>query len=511
MKKKVSPEVKEIISHSKKGALLLGYDHINTQHLLLSIVRASDSFAIRVFTSLGVNTKYIIKIIAENISQDEATTAHSERDQLPLNEYAEKALKTMSLEAQMLKDEQVRLEHLVMAILKHPESIGAKVLRNLNVDYDRYKLEVVYLRNETQRAATEDSLKYDDDEDNMRADAFGSKSSQQRKDNPKSKTPVTDNFGRDITKFVNQNRQYATIERDAEIQLIAQMLSKKEKNNVLLIGKSGVGKRAIIEEFTYRIQTNSVYARYFNRVVELDWAVLMMDAKHRGDLEERIRAILDELSRFPKTIILLNQIHIACQFTGKGLFISDILKPVLEYNQFKFIGVTTPEKYHLIATDHTMNSYFRKLFIEPTSPEQTVRILENIKSEYEEFHKVIYEKDTIETCVQLTHLRGGILPGKAVDLLDEIAAQVRINKMNVPNDIVELRQEIRAIKDKKNQAVKMQRYEEAADIWEEEIPLTAKLDSKERLWMEEFDSKPLTVSKQDVEKAFQSIKKFRQP
>lgn len=500
MKKKVSPTVKEIISQSRKEALRLGHEYIGTEHLLLGIIHKPDSFAVKVLVSLAIDIEELREVIGDNAARGKMATTHLELDQLPLNRDAEKVLKTMSLEARTLKDEEVCPEHLLMAILKYPDGAAAKVLNQLDVDYDNYKTEIKYVRETIQSEETKDANK-DNDDDNMGG------SHQQRKN-----TLETDHFGRDITKLVNQNRQYATIERDAEIQLIAQMLSKKEKNNVLLIGKSGVGKRAIIEEFTYRIQTNSVYRRHFNRVVELDWAMLMMSAKHRGDLEERMRAILDELSRFPKTIILLNQMHIACQFTGKGLFISDILKPALEYGQFKFIGVTSPEKYHLIATDHTINSYFYKLFIEPSSPKQAVLILEHIKSEYEEFHKVIYEKDVIETCVRLTHLRGGVLPGKAADLLDEVAAQVRMSKSSdFPGAISELQQKIELLKEQKNQAVKSEKYEYAADLRIEEVKLLQELELKEADWIEEIDSTCFNIEKKDIEELFESIKKFRQP
>ncbi len=499
MKKRISPAIKEVISHSKKGALLLGHRYLDTQHLLLSILRKSDSFAVKVFTSLGVDIRDIIKAIDENISHNEMTTTPSEINELPLNQYAYKALKIMPLEAGVLKNEEVCLEHLVLAILRSTESTAAKILHDLNVDYDRYKGELVYIYNEIQKDS-------EDDDEGMRGGTFEEGNTQRR--DPE--TPISNHFGRDITKSV-KDRLYPTIERDAEIRLIAQMLCKKEKNNVLIIGEPGVGKRAIIEEFAYQIQHNSMYSIHYNRIIELDWGKLMTNAKYRGTLEKRIQEILNEIANFPKTIILLNHMHVASQFTGKGLLISDILKPSLEYGEFKFIGITTPDKYHLIAEDHTMDSYFRKIFIQPLSLKQTIRVLENIKPKYEEFHNVTYEKSAIEACVKLTHLQGSILPGKAVDLLDEIAIQVRMDEVSTPQELIELRQKIQNIQDKKIQAVKMQKYEAAADFRDEEVGLTHELELKELLWEETFNSIPLTIKKQDVEKAFQSIKKFRQP
>jgi len=237
----------------------------------------------------------------------------------------------------------------------------------------------------------------------------------------------------------------------------------------------------------------------------------MTRAKYRGSLEKRLNDILNEIADSPKTIILLNNMHVSCQFIGKGLFISDILKPALEYGQFKFIGVTTPDKYHLIAADHTMDSYFRKIFIPPLSPEKAILVLKNIKSKYEEFHNVSYEKGIVEACVRLTHLQGGILPGKAVDLLDEIAVQVRMNDVSTPKEFVELKQEIQKVEDQKILAIKMQQYEAAADFRDEETRLTHELEVKETLWGKEFNAIPITITKEYVEKTFQSIKKFRQP
>lgn len=503
MKKKVSPKVKEIITQSKKEALRLGHDYIGTEHLLLGIIRKPDSFAAKVLVSLRIDIEELEKTIDENTVGSKMTTTDLQVGELPLNRHADKAIKIMSLEAQGLKNEEVCPEHLVLAILKYPENVGAKILNNLNVDYEHYKSQINLTSHIIRGEARQDISEYDNDD--KKGKRLGEESRQQRK------TYVADDFIRNITKLVNEDREHLVVERDAEIQLIVQMLCKKERNNVLLIGESGVGKRAIIEEFAYQIQYNSVYARYFNQIVELDWGAIMEDAKYRGDIEERIRKTLNRLARFPKTIILLDQIHIICQYTGKGLFISDILKPILEYGQFKIIGVTSTDKYHYIATDNTINSYFRKLFIPSTSPEQTIRILEKIKSKYEDFHSVIYEKDAIEACVKLTHLQGDTLPGKAIDLIDEIAAKVRLDNVIIPDSIKALRQKIQTTIDEKNQAIKMGKYRQAADIRDIEYRLIRELELEEMRWMKESASNPITITTQDVEKAFHSIKKFRQP
>lgn len=499
MKKKVSPEVKKIITQSEIEALRLGHDYIGTEHLLLGGFNKPLSIAVMVLISLGVDIRELREVIKGSSQKDKMANAELKVGVLSLNTHAEKALKTMSLEAQVSKNTEVCPEHLLLAILKYPENLGAKILNSLGVGYDRYKTEIEYVRLKIQEEAPLAPSPYGSDE--------------QRERKSKSRTPELDWFGRDITQFVKENRQYATVGREAEIQKIAQILSKKENKNVLLIGESGVGKRAIIEEFAHRIQNNMIYRRHYNRIIELDWTKLLIDTKYRGELERRIKAILSELKRYPKTILLLNQMHVAFKkMSRNGIDITDMLKPALYYGELKFIGIIAADKYPLLMADRAMNNYFHKLFIQPSTPKQAMLMLESAKSKYEAFHNVTYGKDTLKTCIQLTHLRGEVLPGKAISLLDEVAAQVRMNNMsNVPGYITELEQKIGSLVEQKDQAVKAEKYEYAADLRDDEAKLIKELELQEASWLKKIEATHFTIEKKDVEELFAPITEPQQP
>jgi len=426
MKKKISPKVKAIIAQSRKEALRLGHDYIGTEHLLLGIVNEPFSFATKVLVSLGIDIEELREVIDDNAVRGKMSTANLELGELPLNRHAEAVLNTMSIEAAILENEQVCPEHLVLAILKHPKSAGAKPLNSLDVDYDHYKTEMEYVRHEMQSEASQETDKAKE----ALLDLLPDYVRQQHKNDPESQLSPLHKFGRDITQYVNENHHYAAVERETEIRQMAQILSKKEKSSVLLIGEPGVGKRAIVEEFAHMIQKNLIYRRHYNRIIELDWTALVADTRYRGELEARIKAVLNELKNAPKTILLLTQMYIVFEELNRnGLSIAGMLKPALEHDELKLIGIVTTDKYPSLMADRAMNNHFHQLFINPPSPQQAIRMLENTKLKYENFYNVAYQEGVIETCVRLTHLRGGVLPGKAADLLDEVAAQVRMRKV----------------------------------------------------------------------------------
>ncbi len=504
MKKKVSPKVKEIISQSRKEALRLGHDYIGTEHLLLGIVNEPYSFAVKVLISLGIDIEELRDVIDDNASRGKMATTHLELGELPLNRHAEKALKTMSLEARVQKNEEVCPEHLLMAILKYPESAAAKVLNSLDVDYEHYKTEMEYVRHEIQGEAPQDSDEYDDDDEGMRGGAFGGGGGQQRKGNSKSRTPVLDNFGRDVTKLAEEGRLDPIIGRETEIERVSQILSRRKKNNPILIGEPGVGKTAIVEGLALRITQRKVSRALFGkRIVMLDLAALVAGTKYRGQFEERMKAIMNELEKSRDVILFIDEIHTIVGAGGAtgSLDASNIFKPALARGELQCIGASTLDEYRQhIEKDGALDRRFQKVLVDPPSPEEAVHILENIKPKYEEFHNVEYQEGAIEACVKLSsrYITDRFLPDKAIDVLDEVGARVHLKNIHVPKHILELEQKIEALKEQKNQAVKNQQYEKAADLRDDEAKLIRQLEFAQMQWEEDAKVKRYPVGEEDI-------------
>lgn len=491
MKKKISPEVKEIITHSKREAKIK-YNYFGTEHLLLALLNQKDSRVIKILTSLNIDIQALKLLVDTHITALlRQSDASSSAKTSFLGMHTDKIIETSYIEAYMFKAPQVAPEHLFLRILKYGTCTAAKILRSLDIHYLLCSDKLALM--EIQEA----------DKKNVTAEKYQSQTND---------TLDISQYLTEITKHIHETRKYATVEREAEIQEIAQILRKRDNSSVLLIGESGVGKRAIVNEFAHRIQNSIMYSRHYDRILELDWTALWAGTSNRGDIEKRIKAILNELARSPRTILLFNQTQIMFEtFNRTGLKITDIFKPALKFRQLKFIGLITPDRYPSLMVHRAMSQHFRQLFIQAPLPQHAAKMLESAKAEYEQFHNVTYEKEAIEACVQLTHLRGEVLPGKAIDLLDEIAAQVRINNMSFPEHIIELREEIKTVKDKSIEALKLKKVEEAEKLELSEIKLRQALQAEEAEWMKELDSKHFIIKKQDVKKAFQTIKKFRQP
>jgi len=504
MKKKVSPKVKEIISQSRKEALRLGHDYIGTEHLLLGIVNKPYSFAVKVLISLGIDIEELREVVDDNAARGKMASTHLELGELPLNREAEKALKTMSLEARVQKNQEVCPEHLLMAILKYPESAASKVLNSLDVDYEHYKTEMEYVRHEIQGEAPQDADDYDDDDD-MRSGAFGGGSGQQqRKGNSKSRTPVLDNFGRDVTKLAEEGRLDPIIGRETEIERVSQILSRRKKNNPILIGEPGVGKTAIVEGLALRITQRKVSRALFGkRIVMLDLAALVAGTKYRGQFEERMKAIMNELEKSRDVILFIDEIHTIVGAGGAtgSLDASNIFKPALARGELQCIGASTLDEYRQhIEKDGALDRRFQKVLVDPPSPEEAVHILENIKPKYEEFHNVEYQEGAIEACVKLStrYITDRFLPDKAIDVLDEVGARVHLKNIHVPKHILELEQKIEALKEQKNQAVKNQQYEKAADLRDDEAKLIRQLEFAQMQWEEDAKVKRYPVNEEDI-------------
>jgi len=501
--KKFSPKVKEVISHSREEAMRLGHDYIGTEHLLLGIIKERESLASRVFDSLHVNVDQLRQTIDRKAGETRSKSTDINFGKLPLNRQAEKVLKVTFLEAKMLKSDEVSTEHLVLSILKHNDNIASNILNDFEVDYEGYKSELGYVSEEIRSETPESEEPFDDEEGGGGSGRF-QQGSGSRKGNSKSRTPVLDNFGRDVTKLAEESKLDPIIGREVEIERVSQILSRRKKNNPILIGEPGVGKTAIVEGLALRITQRKVSRALFNkRIVMLDLAALVAGTKYRGQFEERMKAIMNELEKSRDVILFIDEIHTIVGAGGAtgSLDASNIFKPALARGELQAIGASTLDEYRQhIEKDGALDRRFQKVLIEPPSTEEAVNILHNIKGKYEEFHNVTYSDEAIEACVQLStrYVTDRFLPDKAIDVLDEVGARVHLKNIHVPDHIVKLEAQIEALKEEKNQAVKNQQYEVAADLRDSESKLVRQLEYAKIQWEEESKVKRYPVEEEDI-------------
>jgi ATP-dependent Clp protease ATP-binding subunit ClpC len=503
--RRFSPKVKEVIKKSREEAFRLGHDFIGTEHLLLGIVSEKDSLAVRVLESLDVDFAELKQTLEESVQKIPASNTSLSVGTLPLNKQAEKVLKVTFLEAKMLKSEEISPEHLVLSILKHKENPASKILNQFDVDYEIYKAELEYVKQEQDFSSIEPPYNqapqdsddpYDDDD---RQGGF-----QQRKGNAKSRTPVLDNFGRDVTKLAEEGKLDPIIGRENEIERVSQILSRRKKNNPILIGEPGVGKTAIVEGLALRIMQRKVSRTLFNkRIVMLDLAALVAGTKYRGQFEERMKAIMNELEKSRDVILFIDEIHTIVGAGGAtgSLDASNIFKPALARGELQCIGASTLDEYRQhIEKDGALDRRFQKVMVDPPSAEEAINILHNIKSKYEEFHNVIYDDDAIKACVRLSdrYITDRFLPDKAIDVLDEVGARVHLKNIHVPKHIEDLEKQIEELKEHKNQAVKNQQYERAADLRDRESKLVRQLEFAKVQWEEDSKTKRYPVGEEDI-------------
>ncbi|MFZ4426935.1 MAG: ATP-dependent Clp protease ATP-binding subunit [Saprospiraceae bacterium] len=502
--RRFSPKVKQVIARSREEAIRLGHDFIGTEHLMLGIVAEKESLAVKVLESLDVDAAELRQVLEESVQKIPAASTGLNVGTLPLNKQAEKVLKVTFLEAKMLKSEEISPEHLVLSILKHKDNPASKILSQFDIDYDIFKAELEYVRQEQDfssiepfnQAPSESEDPYDDDDQG--------RGFQQRKTNTKSRTPVLDNFGRDITKLAEEGRLDPIIGRENEIERVSQILSRRKKNNPILIGEPGVGKTAIVEGLALRIMQRKVSRTLFNkRIVMLDLAALVAGTKYRGQFEERMKAIMNELEKSRDVILFIDEIHTIVGAGGAtgSLDASNIFKPALARGELQCIGASTLDEYRQhIEKDGALDRRFQKVMVDPPSAEEAVNILHNIKNKYEEFHNVSYSDEAIKACVKLSdrYITDRFLPDKAIDVLDEVGARVHLKNIHVPKHIEELEKQIEEIKEMKNQAVKNQQYERAADLRDRESKLLRQLEIAKNQWEEESKTRRYPVDEDDI-------------
>lgn len=502
--KKFSPKVKQVISKSREEAVRLGHDYIGTEHLLLGITQDRAELAVKVLDSLDVDTEELRLAVEEAIQNKRSARATYNVGNLPLNKQAEKVLKVTLLEARMLKSDEVGIEHLMLSILKHQENFASRILEQFEVDYETYKAELEYVRHEIKDEAQEPDDTYEEEEGQGGGGSRYGSSGQQRKGAAKSRTPVLDNFGRDVTKLAEEGKLDPIIGRETEIERVSQILSRRKKNNPILIGEPGVGKTAIVEGLALRIHQRKVSRALFNkRIVMLDLAALVAGTKYRGQFEERMKAIMNELEKSRDVILFIDEIHTIVGAGGAtgSLDASNIFKPALARGELQCIGASTLDEYRqYIEKDGALDRRFQKVVIEPPTPEEAVNILHNIKGKYEEFHNVDYSDDAIDACVKFSnrYITDRHLPDKAIDVLDEVGARVHLKNIHVPEHIVQLEANIETLKEEKNQAVKNQQYEKAAELRDSETKLAKQLEQEKVKWEEEAKTKRYPVDEEDI-------------
>ena len=502
-----STQVKEIISYSREEALRLGNDFIGAEHLMLGLIRDQENTAIRVLRQLNVNLGELRKEI-ELAVKDKSGKNIANINSLPLTKQAEKVIRVTVLEAKALKSPMVETEHLLLSILKNKENIATQILNQFDVDYDLFRNELGMVGS-SPSSPSSPSSEYqeegdDDFDDEKGRGGFGGGTKSKPTSTSKSKTPVLDNFGRDITKLAEQDALDPIVGRDAEIERVSQILSRRKKNNPILIGEPGVGKTAIVEGLALRIVQRKVSRVLFDkRVISLDLAALVAGTKYRGQFEERMKAIMNELEKNRDVILFIDEIHTIVGAGGASgsLDASNIFKPALARGELQCIGASTLDEYRMhIEKDGALDRRFQKVIIEPPSVADTITILNNIKSKYEDYHSVIYDQEAIEACVKLSdrYMTDRLLPDKAIDVLDEVGARVHLKNISVPEDIVELEKQIEEVKNEKNRVVKSQRFEEAASLRDTEKKLGEALDKAKLNWEEDSKNKRFPINEEHI-------------
>ena len=503
MKRKFSPEVKKIISQSRSEAIKHGHNFIGTEHLLQTMLRNSNQLAVKVLDSMDVDFEELNYKIHDAILATIPTVAHQSVGSIPLNTQAEKVLKVTFLEAKNMNSEVISPEHLMLSILKHRDNIASKLLNDFDIDYNTYLSELEYFIDEEEGNISDFYMEASAESD-APLESEGDKSQYSKRGATKSRTPVLDNFGRDVTKLAEEDKLDPIIGRDVEIDRISQILSRRKKNNPILIGEPGVGKTAIVEGLALRIMQKKVSRNLFGkRIVMLDLAALVAGTKYRGQFEERMKAIMNELEKTRDVILFIDEIHTIVGAGGAtgSLDASNIFKPALARGELQCIGASTLDEYRQhIEKDGALDRRFQKVVVDPPSAEEAVHILENIKSKYEEFHNVLYSEAAIKACVKLSdrYISDRFLPDKAIDVLDEVGARVHLKNIHVPEHIEELENQIEELKDLKNKAVKNQQYERAADLRDKESKLVRKLEKSKEDWEEDSKSKRYPVNEEDI-------------
>lgn len=505
MDENFSPRVKDVIGYSKEEALRLCHDSIGSEHLILGILREAEGSAIEIIESLGVDLLTLREKI-ENLNEVGDKDINPKRN-IPLTRQAEKALKTTFLEAKLYSSPTIRTAHLLLCVLRNDNDPVTGVFRNLGIDYSSVKAEYQnrFMEDSPGESSSFSSSNYDDDFQDQENPGNRDKPNKTKPSaNPKSKSPVLDNFGRDLTKLAAEGKLDPVVGREKEIERVSQVLSRRKKNNPLLIGEPGVGKSAIAEGLALRIIQKKVSRVLFDkRVVTLDLASLVAGTKYRGQFEERMKALMNELEKNDEIILFIDELHTLVGAGGAtgSLDASNMFKPALARGEIQCIGATTLDEYRqYIEKDGALERRFQKVIVDPPSASETLEILQNLKSHYEDHHNVKYSKEALEACVNLTirYVSDRHLPDKAIDALDEAGSRVHITGIHAPNEVTDLENELELIREKKIEVVKKQRYEEAAKLRDDEKSIETRLLDAQAKWDETLRENRQSVTEEHI-------------
>ena len=511
-----SSRVKDVITYSKEEALRLGHDFIGTEHLLLGILRDGGGKAINILNSLEIDLDYLrkkVEILSPPNPINDFDQNHKKN--LHLTRQAERALKTTFLEAKLFQGKSINTAHLLLCILRNENDPTTKLLIKLQLDYETVKEQFKYMLTESDDSfsalPSSEAFPEDSKEDDSPIDENPFTIKSDTKSKVKSKTPVLDNFGRDLTFLASQGKLDPVIGREKEIERVSQILSRRKKNNPLLIGEPGVGKSAIAEGLALRIIEKKVSRILYNkRVVTLDLASIVAGTKYRGQFEERMKAVMNEIEKNDNIILFIDEIHTIVGAGGAtgSLDASNMFKPALARGEIQCIGATTLDEYRqYIEKDGALERRFQKIIIEPTSIDETIEILQNIKDKYESHHNVNYTDEALIACVKLTdrYVSDRFLPDKAIDAMDEAGSRVHITNMDVPKNVINLEVSLESVKEKKNEVVKKQKYEEAAKLRDDEKRIEKELLAAQDKWQEDLKLHRETVTEDDISEVVSMI------
>ena len=505
-----SPRVKDVITYSKEEALRLGHDFIGTEHLVLGLLRDGNGKAIDILDTLNIDLDHLRrKVEILSPANPESAVVSNDKKNLHLTRQAERALKTTFLEAKLFQSSSINTAHLLLCILRNENDPTTKLLNKLKVDYDNVKDEfksMITQDKDYTEGPTSESFSDDDTAsgDATRNNPFGgSGNTGNTKTNKKSKTPVLDNFGRDLTAMADEGKLDPVVGREKEIERVSQILSRRKKNNPLLIGEPGVGKSAIAEGLALRIVKRKVSRILFDkRVVTLDLASLVAGTKYRGQFEERMKAVMNELEKNDNIILFIDEIHTIVGAGGAtgSLDASNMFKPALARGELQCIGATTLDEYRQhIEKDGALERRFQKIIVNEPSLNDTIEILEGIKEKYENHHNVKISNNIIKNCVELSerYIGDRFLPDKAIDVMDEVCSRKRLNDLVIPKSILKLEKKIININKKKENAILNQTFEYAAKLRDKGKVLISELE-KEQLKFSSENEDYLTITEKDV-------------
>ncbi len=506
-----SQRVRDIMAFSREEAGRLQNNYIGPEHLMLGILRDGDGLAIQVLQDFDIDLQVLKDYIDSHVRATQEP--YEGTNELVINRNTEKALKMSILEARLTKSRETDSEHVLLALLKEKSTLINDILTQFQLDYSSAFLYIKSIHDnrieegERQSPSAGANITDDDDDEANERNPFsqgGGQSSSSQTKSSGSDTPVLDNFGTDITRAALENRLDPVVGRDKEIERIAQILSRRKKNNPVLIGDPGVGKSAIVDGLALRITQKKVSRALFDkRVIALDMASIVAGTKYRGQFEERIKAILNELSKNPNIILFIDEIHTIVGAGGAAgsLDAANMLKPALARGEIQCIGATTLDEYRKnIEKDGALERRFQKVIVDPTTPEETLQILRNIKDRYEEHHNVRYTDEALQACVKLTdrYVSDRTFPDKAIDALDEAGARVHISNIVIPKTIEQLEEELKEVEQQKTDAVKAQKYELAASYRDKQRQLLLLLEAEEERWQKEIKEKPEIVDEEKI-------------